>query len=212
MLQCLHIKQGDIVKYCKKCDKKKNEKEFGKDCQKKNGLSSSCKECIRKRSKKQRENNLESVKKYAIEYRKKNKELLRKKAWLSYYIDWDKRSKQAKKSYEKHRQKIALKRAAKRRLEEEKEKNRIRQQLWRQENRSTIGKAVAEWKKRNPQKAAAHTLVLWAIKSGILVKPLKCEECKKLGKIEGHHEDYLKPLEVKWLCKSCHCKKHQIYR
>ena len=75
-----------------------------------------------------------------------------------------------------------------------------------------MSRIVGEWKKRNPQKAAAHTLILWAIRSGVIKKPEKCEECKKNNKLEGHHLDYLKPLEVIWLCKSCHSKKHRIYR
>ena len=31
-----------------------------------------------------------------------------------------------------------------------------------------------------------------------------CVECNKKLAVEKHHEDYNKPLEVKFLCKGCH--------
>ncbi len=32
--------------------------------------------------------------------------------------------------------------------------------------------------------------------------------CGKL-KVDAHHEDYAKPLVVKWLCRSCHVSLHK---
>lgn len=51
-----------------------------------------------------------------------------------------------------------------------------------------------------------------AIKKNILIRPDTCEKCgitpplKKNGVagIDAHHCDYNKPLEVMWLCISCH--------
>jgi hypothetical protein len=39
-----------------------------------------------------------------------------------------------------------------------------------------------------------------------------CEICGKTEDIERHHEDYSKPLEVRWLCKSHHLDIHRIFR
>lgn len=58
----------------------------------------------------------------------------------------------------------------------------------------------------------AHAAVVQAVRDGLLVAPDECEECsarprrKANGKraIEAHHDDYTKPLEVRWLCKPCH--------
>lgn len=47
-----------------------------------------------------------------------------------------------------------------------------------------------------------------AINRGDLVRSKSCEECGVIGKIEAHHNDYSKTLEVRWLCKSCHCTWH----
>ena len=53
----------------------------------------------------------------------------------------------------------------------------------------------------------AHTATTRAIKSGKLV-PKPCERCGATDRIEAHHPDYSKPLEVKWLCFPCHRALH----
>jgi hypothetical protein len=66
------------------------------------------------------------------------------------------------------------------------------------------------WKEINQIKRAAHILVGNAIRSGRLIKQNKCCECgKSEGVIHGHHDDYTKPLDVRWLCVVCHSKWHK---
>lgn len=62
------------------------------------------------------------------------------------------------------------------------------------------------WRKRNPKAYKAQRLTHYAIKLGFLKKPSCCESCKEKRKLLAHHEDYSKPLEVTWLCYSCHSK------
>ncbi|WP_443700185.1 hypothetical protein [Pseudomonas sp.] len=58
----------------------------------------------------------------------------------------------------------------------------------------------------------AHRLVRSAVERGELVRPDECSKCgaapkrKVDGKsaIQGHHEDYNKPLDVEWICAKCH--------
>lgn len=48
-----------------------------------------------------------------------------------------------------------------------------------------------------------------------LVRPEACENCNAIpehGPLHGHHDDYSKPLEVRWLCRSCHIKHHVALR
>lgn len=62
---------------------------------------------------------------------------------------------------------------------------------------------------RDEDKQARHHarwILRRAVASGrVLRQP--CERCSA-SKAEGHHPDYAKPLEVVWLCSSCHRKEH----
>lgn len=40
--------------------------------------------------------------------------------------------------------------------------------------------------------------------------PTNCSKCGVFGDVDGHHEDYSKPLEVLWLCRQCHANIHQL--
>ncbi len=60
-----------------------------------------------------------------------------------------------------------------------------------------------------------HDIVELALERGILIRPVLCECGKaptfKNGRtaIQSHHDDYNKPLEVRWLCQSCHHEWHK---
>lgn len=59
----------------------------------------------------------------------------------------------------------------------------------------------------DPLKASARQAVRVEIKAGRMTR-LKCEECGD-PKSQAHHEDYSKPLQVRWLCPKCHGKEHR---
>lgn len=67
-----------------------------------------------------------------------------------------------------------------------------------------------EWRDRNPEKASAHARVSYAVKTGKLVKQ-PCEKCGKQVRIEAHHTDYSKPLDVVWLCRQHHKEIHRTH-
>ena len=57
----------------------------------------------------------------------------------------------------------------------------------------------------NIQKHRARQRVRTAIVSGRLYKPDHCFRCRQdADDIEAHHDDYSKPLNVRWLCTPCH--------
>lgn len=57
------------------------------------------------------------------------------------------------------------------------------------------------------KKANARSYANVYLYRGALIK----ENCKMCGskKVQMHHEDYNKPLQVTWLCRQCHLKHHQ---
>ncbi len=58
----------------------------------------------------------------------------------------------------------------------------------------------------SPQEAAAR--VGDAVRAGRLTRSSSCNWCGREGRVEGHHHDYAKPLEVTWICRSCHATHH----
>jgi hypothetical protein len=58
-----------------------------------------------------------------------------------------------------------------------------------------------------PQKYVARTAVGNALRDGRLTRQ-PCEVCGN-EKSEAHHDDYSKPLDVKWLCKRHHVERHK---
>lgn len=63
------------------------------------------------------------------------------------------------------------------------------------------------YRRENPKKYAAHKAVNNAIKGGRIIKGTKCEICEDT-RVVGHHDDYDKELEVRWLCQACHIAWH----
>lgn len=70
-------------------------------------------------------------------------------------------------------------------------------------------RATKNYQERYPMKRAAHTIVSNAIRDDKLKKPGAYESCGSNHKIEAHHDNYTKPLDVRWLCEECHKEWHR---
>lgn len=66
-----------------------------------------------------------------------------------------------------------------------------------------IALSVSKWRKKYPERNKAHRIVFSAIRNGSLIRK-PCEVCNQIYRIEAHHNDYSKPLEIQWLCKRHH--------
>lgn len=73
-------------------------------------------------------------------------------------------------------------------------------------------KSLREYRMKNPLRYKANCAVSNALRDGRLFRPLFCEKCGVSCKPQGHHDDYTKPLSVRWLCFSCHNEFHLFMR
>ena len=92
------------------------------------------------------------------------------------------------------------------------ENRKKRVDYYRAYDRERGNRQTDEYRRRyredNPIKYGARLMVRNAVRDGRLVKAKFCEECGAEGGLHGHHNDYAKPLDVRWLCPPCHFKWH----
>lgn len=76
--------------------------------------------------------------------------------------------------------------------------------------KAALKKAHQKWKSNNSDKRAAQVILGNAVRDGRIEKPRSCSSCGcEPDRLEGHHEDYSKPLDVIWLCRQCHANIHR---
>ncbi len=114
--------------------------------------------------------------------------------------------------------------------EKVREYSRVKTAEWVENNREKwnkyMRKRAKDWRKNNPElakikdalkiryrkkndpKDKARGILNRAIKSGKIVRPNICSKCLEPKRVQGHHFDYEKPLEVIWLCQKCHSLEH----
>lgn len=68
--------------------------------------------------------------------------------------------------------------------------------------------SIKAYRQRNKDKLNARARLAYAVKIGKIEKPDKCSICESKTKIEAHHPDYKKPLEIIWVCFQCHREKY----
>lgn len=73
--------------------------------------------------------------------------------------------------------------------------------------RKAANMAKRRYLERNPIKRKAHSAAKNAIRDGI-IKKAPCEICGAT-RAQAHHDDYSKPLDVRWLCTKHHAEWHK---
>ena len=74
-----------------------------------------------------------------------------------------------------------------------------------------IAQGQRAYKERNPLKYKARSELNNAVVTGNIIKPKVCEECGIEANLHGHHDDYTKALDVRWLCQPCHADWHKLH-
>ena len=106
----------------------------------------------------------------------------------------------------------------------ERNRKRIREQQkrWRDANRELIkqrSREIYEPKRKREwepsEKTHARNVLNSAVRYG-KITPKPCERCGADPKrhngssdVHAHHDDYSKPLDVRWLCAECHIEYHK---
>ena len=78
--------------------------------------------------------------------------------------------------------------------------------------RARLRREYHERRQREPdrmrEQERVRAAVRYAVRTGRLVRPERCPDCGRTCKVQAHHADYSAPLEVEWLCPSCHKREH----
>ena len=105
---------------------------------------------------------------------------------------------------------------------------------WEQENKEKVLAYGYKWRLKNTEKVKeyvrksylkngkknyhkhflkyqARALLRTQVKNGS-IKKLPCIDCNSKENLQGHHEDYSKPLDVIWLCVGCHRLRHRKFK
>ena len=81
-----------------------------------------------------------------------------------------------------------------------------RERFQRKSRKKACIKYQRERRQRFPEKEKARRMVSYYIRTGKLKKQ-PCEKCESTES-QAHHDDYSKPLDVRWLCRKCHLEEH----
>lgn len=69
-------------------------------------------------------------------------------------------------------------------------------------NRQSV-EDLRKYRRDYPGKYRAHTALNNAVRKGLIFSE-PCATCGREEDTHGHHDDYAKPLNVRWLCPPCH--------
>jgi hypothetical protein len=89
---------------------------------------------------------------------------------------------------------------------EHREEFRARARIWRRKNAQQQNEQLRLRRRVNGM-SKAHLRIQKLLKNGTLTRK-PCEVCGKTP-TDAHHDDYSKPLSVRWLCRYHHLSKHR---
>lgn len=138
----------------------------------------------------------ESKKRYRSKEETKEKEKEYRKKWYSEHKEYYKKLRENnREKYNEYSRKY-------------KAEHKTYSKKYRKENLEKYANYAKDYRKKHPETVTAHN----AVRVGIERGEIKTHPCEKCGEdiAEAHHDDYTKPLEIRWLCKTCHMEWHRL--
>ena len=90
---------------------------------------------------------------------------------------------------------------------------RERGRRYHQQHADQKNQYARSWRQAHPERVSAHSALNYAKRLGKVVAAESCQMCGRSDlRLHAHHEDYSKPLDVVWLCNSCHGRRHNSER
>lgn len=77
------------------------------------------------------------------------------------------------------------------------------------EGKAARRKAAVNYRNKYPTSYKAKVKFGNALRAGIIKKQHSCSICSSNKNVQAHHDDYKKPLDVRWLCSTCHRDWHK---
>lgn len=180
------------TKKCTKCGEVKDLDQFSFRKTSPDGRKPRCKLCVNEENRGYRNRNPEAARRYHQDYRKANR---------------DKFKAYAKSKRQKDPEKYRIQARAKR--ERNPEHYRARSKAKYHKNREELLQKQKVRMRLEPEKCKARELANYAQKLGKIIQPPSCSFCGvETSRLDKHHSDYSKPLEVTFLCRRCHLRLH----
>ena len=171
-----------MIKKCSLCAEEKDASIFYKDRQKKDGLTSACKQCMNKKSSAyaKTDRGREVLRVYGRSIKSKPENRAKDLARVLAYQKTPAGREVRKRAFKKYTSTTR--------------------------GRSAMNAANRKYSAQNPEKVRCRNETKRAIKAGILTRS-PCEKCGAT-KSQAHHEDYSQPLKITWVCQRHHAEIH----
>ena len=181
--------------------------------QSRNHLLSLCKQCHKVTSRAWKHAHKEKLRLQAQQYYQSNKEKILSQQTAYYLTNKEKILEKGRELYLTDRERKLEKNRAWYHGNRENRNSQTKE--WSRNNSDKVRKQKRAWIEKNKKKyllvQAAYQAVQKALKSGVLIRSDKCQDCETFESTQAHHykgyasEHY---LDVQWLCPTCHSHRH----
>jgi hypothetical protein len=175
-----------MTKKCCDCNTEKELLEFNRNNRAKDGYLNRCKQCHNIYRRKQRLENPKKFREYERKLGQKHRERLN----------------QRQRDYRKNNLEKVRQNERKRR-----ENNPEKYREYIKSRKEYNAKLMRIYRSKNKDKQFARNQVMSALRCGKIIKG-NCDICRCNYKVQAHHKDYSKPLEIVWLCYKHHLEVH----